>query len=696
MPNENYKKKNELMKSIMSNPKMARSFKDAMSSPIGSTKREEAKSILSIMKKVGGLRNDGMGGPLSPMSSSNQSSQMSSPSNSYYIFPAAPKLKSTTTSPTATSDPIADIKNMFSGNPIIKSVGNTISSAIKPTITSSTPSIGNSSNNISPVSIPKTNQNNMSVAQTGNANMSMANGSVGYSAPNTNIAPTGIEAIKKIQSDLNTKNAGQPGWVPLAVDGIMGAKTTAAQNFVAGSTSNNNTGNTTGNNGGSTKSFENDITTTQSGATTGAPTINYKADAAKAVSQGTGPGLFAMNEANAKFGGSLEEYINKLDTKLKNDFNLEPLELELSNLKAESENFIPTLTSYMKGKDEYSSAIDKMIDSAESQLTSTNMADPFTANQYQNYMTYLYTLKGRQNERYGNYLNAAVSDYNADVTKIQSNYDNVYKRYTDALTRQGTLAQNEYNTLYTTMADLYTNLENAPIKAQNARILQQQIDSNNLSLLQNGVDSGTLYEDYFKDKDMFIKDISDKDGILLVDQIGAAGLAGLFNKAVLLSGDPKRALSMADAINTTMAKGLAASVDKIGDLSKYKKLVSDLSQTEGGQDLAAMITPSLNSASYPLVSDYVLQKLPTIKSAATQLVEGKSSWLGKSTPPGLKDEAGWKKNFSSIDSSVLDDLYNHAQINYNGNPSDYISTLFSGSGDKDIANKLTSSIMSTW
>ena len=699
MPNENYKKKNELMKSIMSNPKMARSFRDAMAAPIGSTKREEAKSILSIMKKVGGLRNDGMGGPFDGlMSPSNQSSPISTtPSTSYYIFPSAPKLKSTTTTPATTSDPITDIKNMFSSNPILKSVGNTISTAIKPPVITNTQSVSNSSNmSPAPTTTIKTNQPNMSMAPVANANMSMANGSVGYSAPApTQTQPTNTETIKKLQSDLNNKNAGQPGWVPLAVDGIMGPKTTAAQSFVPISTSNNDTVNVPGNTGGATRSFDTDTTNTNN-TNTGTPSVNYKSDAAQAIKEGTGPGLFAMTEANAKFGGSLDQYINNLDEKLQKDFNLEPLELQLSNLKAESENFIPTLVSYMKGKDQYSSAIDKMIDEAEGQLLDTNMADPFTANQYQNYMTYLYTLKGRQDGRYANYLNSAVSDYNADVTKLQSNYDNVYKRYTDALTRQGTIAQNEYNTLYTTMADLYTNLENAPIKAQNAKILQQQIDANNIALLQNGVDSGSLYPDYYKDIETFSKNITDKDGVLLADQIGAGGLAGLFNEAVNLSGEPKKALAVAKAINLAMSKGLASSTDKIGDLAKYKKLVSDLSQIEGGQDMADMITPSLNSASYPLVSDYVLQNLSTIKNAAKQLVEGKSSFFGKNTEPGLKDEAGWKKNFSSLNSSVLDDLYNHAQINYSGNPSDYVSTLFSGSNDKDIANKLTSSIMSTW
>lgn len=817
MENENHKRKNDLMKSIMSDPKMARSFKEALSSPIGSTKREQAKSLLSIMKKVGGLRNDGMGGPTNmSMAPVNQSSPIVNPSSSnYYIFPAVPKLKSTTQSQpvsTPASDPIAETKNMFTSNPVIQNVGNIFSSAFS-NIKSTTQQPGAVSGGSVDSKTP-----NMSMApSSSNPNMSMASSSNSSKGPlpglgATRILPTvtGIDAIKKLQSDLNEKNKGQQGWIPLVVDGIMGKKTTDAQSFAPSTLNNtNNTGGASSNFASSKNVFNiaaSSVATllkltpttplkqvpiqdlaaaiatnegffngtskiaiannnpgnlkfaNQKGATQDSKgfavfatvdegaqalindltskynsgkynTINdlmsvyspdsdnpanpsynsnssstgdqIKSDAQSAVNSGTGPGFFAMNEANAKFGGSLDQYITNLDEKLKKDFKLEPLELELSNLKSESSNFIPTLTSYMKGRDQYSKAIDKMIDAAQGDLLSVDMSDPASVERYNNYTTYLYTLKGRQNERYGNYLNAAVSDYNADVTKLQTNYDNVYKQYTDALTRQGTLAQNEYNTLYTTMSDLYTNLENAPTKAQNAIILQQQIDANNLTALQNGVDS-TTYPDYYKDTKTFGENITDKDGLLLTNQLGAGGLLGQFNQAVNLSGQPEKALAVANAVNLAMAKTLAASTDPMADVEKFKGLVSDLASMEGGADYANMITPSLNKASYSLVSDYVLKNLPSIKKAATQLVSGKSHWFSKNESSGLVDESAWKKSFSNINSGVLDDLYNTAKINitpgsaYEKDPSTFVSALFSGVDDKSIANNLTSSIMSTW
>lgn len=73
--------------------------------------------------------------------------------------------------------------------------------------------------------------------------------------PNMSVAPnmspafigpmdTNSEAtkVKNMQTQLNAKNAGQPGWTPLQVDGILGPKTKAAQSFKPTSTNSGTTG----------------------------------------------------------------------------------------------------------------------------------------------------------------------------------------------------------------------------------------------------------------------------------------------------------------------------------------------------------------------------------------------------------------------------------------------------------------------
>ena len=109
MDNNLHQIKHNVLTSIMSNPKLARTFKEAMNAPIGSTKRDQAKSILSIMRKVGGDTfgnstgiSDGQGGlfNIQPMTTSAPSTP--TPTIPYapdysnlMVFPAAPALKKT-------------------------------------------------------------------------------------------------------------------------------------------------------------------------------------------------------------------------------------------------------------------------------------------------------------------------------------------------------------------------------------------------------------------------------------------------------------------------------------------------------------------------------------------------------------------------------------------------------------------------
>ena len=92
MDKELIKKKNSLMKSILSNPKLARTIREAISSPIGSTKRVQAKSVLSIMRKLGGIKQDGMGGPENGVTQDNPQSGPPDYSN-LMIFPETDNFK---------------------------------------------------------------------------------------------------------------------------------------------------------------------------------------------------------------------------------------------------------------------------------------------------------------------------------------------------------------------------------------------------------------------------------------------------------------------------------------------------------------------------------------------------------------------------------------------------------------------------
>lgn len=680
---DHVKRKIDLMRGIMKNPKLAKTFKEAMSSPIGSTKREHVKSILSIMKKVKGI-NDGQGGPLDSMFSNssmmnNPNDPNSMPSSSLtssfspdysnmMIFPATPSFRSFTSSPVT--------KNLTSANT---------------SFNSSTP----------PVLPGGSLFNNQS--SSGSSNIYSGLSSILNSLPKSNILsgftlPT-FGATEPSGLDMNgtpimTKvpiSSSAPVTPPVTSPAIT---TPTVATTPATSTTPPVTTSTT------------PVTSPSITPKTTTPPVplspadQIKADAAKAVKSQTGPGLFAMNEADAKFGGSLDEYINKLDAKLKTDFNITPLEEQLTSLKAEKGNLVPTLTQYVQGRDQYMGTIDKLISDQQARLTTTNMNDPLEATNYNNYLSYLYTLKGRQGQREDNFLNSAIADYNADVQKVSDQYTNVYKNYTDALTRGATIAQTEYTTLYNTMSDLYNNLDQAPTKALNLAILNQTYLQNKATLAANALAQGNATNPkILSDASTLIKMITDSNatgeyqGDLDITKLPGGSLAGLFAINSYAGSDPAAA---AYAVNSTMAKSLQNTPD-IAEAMKFQKLIKDLSTTAGGGDqLAAMLTPSLTKNAFPIISTYVTSNLGNIKNAAKDLVQG-SGWINKSKP-GLQDKVGWENKYKgSVDPEILNNLYDYVSLNitpgsdYEKNPSSFINAFFAGT-----PSQVATSLMTTW
>lgn len=833
MNKELRKKKNDLMKSIMSNPKLSKTFRDAMAAPIGSTKREQAKSVLSIMRKIGGFH-DGQGGPEMP-----SSTQPSIPEPTNYgnmmIFPPAPKFKTK-----VITEPEQPKVNKFDGQKSFSSIqdgqggllddlGQTFSPFITPF-----KDLLNSTKTPTPTSTvqpPTTSTNqstlNMSVAPTQNMSMVPPNMSIAPKTTTTTPNLTTPEGVKALQTQLNAQYTGQPGWTPLVVDGILGPKTKAAQSFTptpvplgpvlpsnfknitntlsSGASAdrsipgqsgyqplgsyniaatniarflglspttplaqvpvmdlanaiatnegyfngtsgpalaNNNPGNlkfvgqpgavqgSKAADGGYFAKFAtpqagaqalindltikynsgkyqtiNDLMTVyspdsgapSSGLAGGTPGSALKTSAQAAVDEGTGPGLFALNIANEKFGGGLDQYIANLDAKLKQDFNLEPLEQQLSDLKAERNSLIPTLTQYIQGKDKYLKFIDKLIDSTEDELLDQDMGNPAVSNAYNNYLNYLYTLKGRQTQRYGNYLNSAISEYNAEVEQTQNNYNNVYQRYSDAITRQGTIAQNEYNTLYTTMADLYTNLEQAPIKAANLEALRIQNLANNQTILQNGLNGSvtTINPDYWKDITEYTKQITvddgDLKGTLDLNKVPANGLIGLYAQNYLQGGDE---IAMTEAIRRALAQTLTKNTDP-ATFSTVKKLISDLAADPNGAPFAETLSAAIIPAAKTTLSTYILSNMASVKDAVKDLVSSYGGFLGiGSNEPGLNNKAQWKKDHSNLGSEFLDALYETVSNNilpgtsFAENPSAIIGQLLPGKTDQENAEHL--------
>lgn len=421
---------------------------------------------------------------------------------------------------------------------------------------------------------------------------------------------------------------------------------------------------------------------------------------------GSGPYAYGSALARASLGGKTKIQVatDNYNEYLK---SIEPLELELSNMKAGATNFVPTLTAYMQGKDQYSKALDSMIQTAKDSLLSVDMSDPASAREYNNNMNYLTTLKARQNGRYGNYLNSAVADYEADLTKMQNKVNNFKTNATNIMNQKNAIAVSTYDNAMALGAEAWTAMDNAPTKLYNQQLLQLQTIELNKKIL-GSINGSTTDPDYPKNLSEALKKISIDNGVngigtgtLDTTKIGADGLLGLYLQDEYAGIKTE---STSEAIRTVLANTLQASSNDPKKVAEIRKMIEILRNSATRYDDEASVAKITRWADYlsiglqtPIsqaLSGYIKENLTEIKSAAKDLVS--EGGFFSSRKAGIQDKAGWMKDHSSLDSDFLENLYDTINKNvgqgteYTADPMGYINKIFSGKTDQDNADNLAS------
>lgn len=841
------KKKNELMKSIMSDPKLSKQFRDAINAPVGSTKRTQSKSIFSIMGKVKGIKPDGKGGMFDTPAPS-----YTPPSNSNYnnlfTFPSTGPLKkintflgmpeTTPTPAPVTPKPKTNYPNIFEGvanifklpegykaptpyvpksimpdfgNFGIKDVGTNILNTLqgKP-VSASTPINTAKPVNTTTYTPPvedktKANMSYAPVVAPAKTNVVDPNKVIPVEKPTTVIPPptgNGLmknsmyfdEAFKDINAKtpisiaglstnasftdftnalINQESGGD--YSAVSPSGAMGkyqimpfnlgyagltdtpanrakflaspelqdkaftgminelytkyngdlAKVAAAYYGGAGGASNlglpagdrqgkydKNTGALTG--FPSVNEYVNQVLGRMTGVELGGELASAETgggegmtfgDIQKYVDAGTGSYTAGQALAQSQYGGrNLTEVI--MDNKKAFEEALTPLELELSKLKGLGANFVPTITQYMQGRDEYSKALDGMINEAQKQLATMNMGDTTSVNAAKSNLVYLTTLKGRQNSRYTNYLTMATKEYENDVTNLQNRYDSFYKTASDALTQQNTLDQTTYNNLMTQGASVYEELASAPDKAINSRILQLELIAAGGATAVDGISSAVITDDKYLDKVKTVlesitynKGVADATtGSLDWTKLPVDGLIGIY----LQNGGLKNNAAITEGIRQALATTLEGN-NNPAVAYKVKALIDNLvtSPDEGmqaaGNELARQLIPNAETS----WSSSIASKISDVKSAMEDLVlpyGGVMGWGAKKS--GLENKSQWMSKHSTLGTELLEALYNTAQKGIAGNttwsndPKQFIAELFSGT-DAENAKSVARAIAVT-
>jgi len=688
MDRETSKRKIDLLKSIMSDPKLSKTLTEALKSPIGSTKRDQARSVFSIMKKINNKNPDGQGGLFSQTINYTKDQETTPAKTPDYKLPA-------------------DYSNMivFQPTPAFK---------VPPTVkTGDQFSLPKDLSKLS----KEPGKNLLDVSSNGPSSSSS-----NYSNPN-NLDFSNIKVpesnIKEIEPEFITKkvfkpyNGGLSGgyYVEEQVKNPKYRDISSIYPNISSQVNNKTIPESTVNEEQSVDNIENalqdrpavdngntGIVSSASGPTKSTnPTI---VDAQNYVDNSTGPLTYAKDRADALYEGGLQAEVQRNDAELKDKLGFTKYETQLNNMEANKGALIPTLTSYIRGRDEYLSSIDQMIENTENSLMQQDMSNPAVADSYNNYLNYLYTLKGRQTQRYGNYLNAAVDEYNTELDRVNSQFNSVKDEF-DRLSGQNyEMTVNEYNNTLAAASDLYTSLEEAPTKFKEQQILDNQLTLQALEIMGSiGDVNNTTDPDYMAKLKKYTNDLTDDEGNLNFNNIGPGGLAEAITR-VDLEGSAGNKDAFIDALKRVMKQtmdnaekgGTAANADTV---LKMKNLVDDLAKIEGGNIYTEDINPTLNANQNEVVSKYIQQNITTIKDALSDLVD-KNGPLGKNIESDEDYQlkaAEWMNNYSSLGKNILNGLYQTVRSSTTDSKDfkGVVNTMLSGS-DLQIANKLAKDI----
>lgn len=400
--NQNYTK-SFAIKSIMGNPKLSKVLFDAWKSPVGSTKNAHAKSIMkSLSRSADGYIADGRGGP-------------GLPSNPFSQF--------------------------LGGAPIEReTLGPRLPSPITPTPTpTQTPTLDSARQATSALSL----------------------GQIGPDGEIPEPEPPRGSVFLKTVDDLTPAVSAAPeitGEAPVS-DIVPGADPTGITDVTQ-------------------PTFDYKDILSKYGVSTEVPQVpDYLSSVQQAVEAGVGPKTFATQAFADKDtlssllqvpketldwlpeSGFLSDYVSDLKQETKSRYNLDAQLQKVQDLESQGLTVESDLQAYVRGKDQYLNQLDKLYNDASIKISGIDTSDPRDAKRMGNYLNYLTILKGRQNQRYIDYVKTSSTAHDAKVTRATNLYKYTRDKFDDDFTDLKEGATEKYGILKDVVTEMYTNIE---------------------------------------------------------------------------------------------------------------------------------------------------------------------------------------------------------------------------------------------
>lgn len=197
------------------------------------------------------------------------------------------------------------------------------------------------------------------------------------------------------------------------------------------------------------------------------------------------PGITGIPES-----GSLTESINNLQSTLKEQYNIKGMQDQLLEMTANGVTLGPMLQTYIQNKDVSLNKIhDQMLD-AQGKILSVDQGNPYEVAIWSKYSDYLNNLYTAQNASYADFFNKSVTMYDKALSALNTTLSNSLTQYNNELTLKAGLAEADYNRIYQGLTDMYTTAQEAPAKELQIATMRAQLALANKQLLDAGSTTG--------------------------------------------------------------------------------------------------------------------------------------------------------------------------------------------------------------
>lgn len=157
--------------------------------------------------------------------------------------------------------------------------------------------------------------------------------------------------------------------------------------------------------------------------------------------------------------GLLSESLITLREATKQEYRLDSQLQRLMDLQSQGMTITEDTQAYIRGKDEYLGAIDKLLYDSKEASMQMPVSNPYVAQRMANYTSYLTIARGRQSQRYIDFIDTSIAYNTARTAEAKSLYDTTFADAKAQYDDDVAITTESFNNTNTILKSLYANIE---------------------------------------------------------------------------------------------------------------------------------------------------------------------------------------------------------------------------------------------